>query len=153
MSDWLEAVVGELGLGPRSQTIHDALQDVAALTAGRSAVTWLDRREGPTVTVYVLCAGVLHRVVAEADGDSEDARSTVTVEYETRPVTRRATFTLAVTRESDPALGMNVTKAWEFAVGERESAAGFEFTVSYTGERSRSERFAHELARTIAYAP
>jgi hypothetical protein len=97
---WLEQLTKDLDA--RSEAIKETLEDVKAVVSDSSAVAWLDRRDEPNLTVYVIAAGVLHRLIGKREDIPEPGRMDESVvstcEYTAVPVAEGWSHSLVLTR-------------------------------------------------------
>jgi enamine deaminase RidA (YjgF/YER057c/UK114 family) len=135
-------------LGDRTETIREALGDVEAI-CGSSPIGWVHRGDEEKVTVYVLDAGVLHRVngVLEARASDLGEAPPRTCEHQMAAITKDARCTLNVTRQQRANSTDVITRRWLFQVGTFP-----ELEVKWAGERAQSDPtpFARALAAEIA---
>jgi hypothetical protein len=152
--DWLAELEPSL---QRAEAIKDALEDVHAIV-GSAAVAWLEPDESgvsATVGVWVLSGTTLHRVEGARDQPAPtDLNRLVQTDcsYFACPITRSASFELALTRSVRHDDVSSVTRTWTF---NGCSPRPFDVTYSSSTDHSRSERrepvpFGRALAQTIA---
>ena len=155
-NDWLDDIHGKLGQD--TETIKAALEDVAAMCVGDATpVGWVDVRQQPQLTVYVIHDGIVHVVSGERDRRPDqrtiDDRAETRASWRTVPVSRGATCSLMVIRTAPSVGDADVAREWGLRFGD---APDTDLAVAYPPDRdaypkwSDPSPFARALAREIA---
>jgi hypothetical protein len=114
-ASWLSDLRSKIGT--ESEAIAVAVDDLAATLGDESEErvlsTWVDLAHGKRVTAYVLTPDLLHRLSGKRN-PMQDERET-TCGYDAFPITRDATFSLAVTVKPRPNNVRTVEREWTFS--------------------------------------
>jgi hypothetical protein len=123
--EWLEPLRRQLGL--RTEAIAAALEDVADWCGDTVAVGWVDIREEPKLTVYIVAGGspVLYRLTGERDPildqwGSDAGPKTSNCDCRPIPITTDAGFSLSVTRRWRNSHAGTTERRWAFRLAGEE---------------------------------
>jgi hypothetical protein len=155
-SDWLATIRSQLGMN--AEAISAALDEVASMCGDPPPVGWVDVRQQPLLTVYLVHEGVVYLVSGERDGlpDRADVAASADTLCQIRvvPITSDASFSTDIIRTARSVGEPAVVRVWGLHFGE---AADEELTITYPPDDpnaawSDPAPFAHALIAAIVRA-